>query len=71
MAAIKDMNKAQSGATITLTKLRKEQAAKEAKEAVKNAKPRATFSLFGLGMGREEGLPPASAPARAIRGAAP
>ena len=60
MAAIKDMKEAKPGATITLTKERKAREAKAAADAVKQAKPRATFSLFGLGFGDvDEGLPPA------------
>jgi len=39
------------GATITLTKEQKESDGKAALEAIKEAKPRATFSLFGLGGG--------------------
>jgi hypothetical protein len=63
MAAIKDLAGAEPGATITLTRERKEREAKAAKEAVEKAKPRSTFSLFGLGFGEaDEGLPPASSP---------
>jgi hypothetical protein len=62
-AAIKDMSSAKPGSTITLTKQRKEREAAAAREAVKTAKPRATFSLFGLGFGAaDEGLPEPAAP---------
>jgi hypothetical protein len=61
LAAIKDLAGAEPGATITLTRERKEREAKAAQEAVEKAKPRSTFSLFGLGFGEvDEGLPPAS-----------
>jgi chemotaxis protein histidine kinase CheA len=73
MAAIKDMTAAKPGATITLTKERKGRQAKAATEALKSAKPRATFSLFGLGLGAvDEGLPPpARAPQPATAASAP
>ena len=59
MAAIKDLAGAAPGATITLTKERKQKEAKRAVEAIEKATPRATFSLFGLGFGAvDEGLPP-------------
>jgi hypothetical protein len=59
MAAIKDMSGAKPGSTITLTKERKQREAQNAAAALKNSKPRATFSLFGLGFGAvDEGLPP-------------
>jgi chemotaxis protein histidine kinase CheA len=62
-AAIKDMTAAQPGSTITLTKQRKDFEAKKAMDAVEKAKPRATFSLFGLAFGdTDEGLPPAEKP---------
>ena len=48
-SAIKDLAGAEPGATITLTRERKERDAKAAKEAVAKSKPRSTFSLFGLG----------------------
>ena len=51
MAAFKDLAGAKPGATITLTKERKEREAKAAIEAIEKAKPRSTFSLFGLGLG--------------------
>ena len=50
-SAIKDLAGAEPGATITLTRERKERDAKAAKEAVAKSKPRSTFSLFGLGGG--------------------
>lgn len=50
-AAIKDMMTAKPGATITLTRQRKEQEAKAAQEVVKKARPGVTISLFGLGGG--------------------
>jgi hypothetical protein len=63
LAAIKDMTGAQPGSTITLTKQRKEFETKKAMDAVEKAKPRATFSLFGLAFGDiDEGLPPAEKP---------
>jgi hypothetical protein len=59
-AAIKDMSAARPGSTITLTRQRKEIETKRAMDSVKNAKPGATFSLFGLAFGdTDEGLPPA------------
>jgi hypothetical protein len=59
MAAFKDLAGAKPGATITLTKERKVREAKAAIEAIEKAKPRSTFSLFGLGLGDlDEGLPP-------------
>lgn len=62
LAAIKDLAGAEPGATITLTRDRKEREAKAAQEAIKQAKPRTTFSLFGLGFGEDgEGSGPASA----------
>ena len=62
-AAVKDMEGAKPGATITLTRQRKEREAAAAMEAVKSGKPRATFSLFGLGFGAaDEGLPKPEAP---------
>lgn len=62
-AAIQDMSSAKPGATITLTRQRKEREAAAAREAVESAKPRATFSLFGLGFGEaDEGLPEPTAP---------
>jgi hypothetical protein len=64
MAAIKDLAGAAPGATITLTKERKQKEAKRAVEAIEKATPRATFSLFGLGFGAvDEGLPPPPQPA--------
>ena len=64
LSAIKDMSSAKPGSTITLTKQRKEFEAQKAQEAVKQAKPRATFSLFGLGFGAaDDDLPPAPTPA--------
>ena len=58
MAAFKDLAGAKPGATITLTKKRREEEAKVAVKAIKKAKPRATFSLFGLGRGDlDEGVP--------------
>ena len=73
MAAIKDMTGAKPGSTITLTKLRKERDAKAATEAVKNAKPRPTFSLSGLGFGtKDKDLPPPSKkPPQAAKAAIP
>jgi chemotaxis protein histidine kinase CheA len=63
MAAIKDLSSAKPGSTITLTQERKEREAKAAIESIQKATPRATFSLFGLGVGaKEEGLPAASKP---------
>ena len=62
-SAIKDLAGAQPGATITLTRERKEKEKKAAQEALKQAKPRSTFSLFGLGFGEDEESP-APAPAR-------
>ena len=50
MAAFKDLSGAKPGATITLTKERKDREAKAAIKAIEKAKPRSTFSLFGLGM---------------------
>ncbi len=64
-AAVKDMQGAKPGATITLTG---RQAAATA-EAAKSGKPRATISLFGLGFGgADEGLPKPAAqrPSRPI-----
>lgn len=64
LAAIRDLAGAEPGATITLTRERKEREAKAAQEAVEKAKPRSTFSLFGLGFGEvDEGLPASSSPA--------
>jgi len=58
-AAFKDLAGAQPGATITLTKERRERESKAAIKAVEKAKPRPTFSLFGLGsVGVDEGSPP-------------
>jgi len=58
MAAFKDLAGAAPGATITLTKERKEKEAKASMKAIEKAQPRATFSLFGLGFGTaDEGLP--------------
>ena len=52
------MTAAAPGSTINLTKERKEREAKAAMEAVQKAKPRATFSLFGLGASEsDEGSP--------------
>jgi hypothetical protein len=67
LAAIKDIAGAQPGATITLTRERKAREAKAAAEAIEKAKPRSTFSLFGLGFGGADAddLPsPAPTPAR-------
>ncbi len=50
MAAFKDLAGAKPGATITLTKERKDREAEAAIKAIEKAKPRSTFSLFGLGM---------------------
>ena len=50
-SAIKDLAGAEPGATITLTRERKERDANAAIEAVAKSKPRSTFSLFGLGGG--------------------
>lgn len=62
-AAIKDMTGAKPGSTITLTRERKQREAEAAIDAVKNAKPRATFSLFGLGFGAvDKDLPKQTAP---------
>ena len=47
-AAMKDLNAAKPGSTITLTKQRKEREAQAAMDAVKKSQPRSTFSLFGL-----------------------
>jgi len=59
MAAFKDLAGAKPGATITLTNERKEREAKAAIQAIEKAKPRSTFSLFGLGLGDlDEELPP-------------
>jgi hypothetical protein len=58
------VSQAKPGATISLTRERKERIAKAALEAVEKAKPRATFSLFGLGGGgQEDDDTPAPAPA--------
>lgn len=65
MAAIKDMSAAKPGSTITLTKEKKVREAKAAVDAVQNAKPRATFSLFGLGLGDENEAPKSKASPRA------
>jgi len=57
MAAFKDLAGAAPGATITLTKERKEKEAKASIKAIEKAQPGATFSLFGLGFGSaDEGL---------------
>ena len=63
-AAMKDLAGAEPGATITLTRERKEREAKAAVEAIEKAKPRSTFSLFGLGFG-ESDESPAPAPKKA------
>ena len=55
---IKTLMSALPGATISLTKKAKEQDAKAAVDSMKEAKPRATFSLFGLGASAP---PPAAA----------
>lgn len=49
--AIKDMQSARSGATITLTKERKEMEARAASAAQQESRNRPTFSLFGMGGG--------------------
>lgn len=54
------MSQAKPGATIALTKERKERDAKAALEAIEKAAPRATFSLFGL-LGQDDDTPPAPA----------
>lgn len=72
-AAIKDLAGAEPGATITLTRERKEKEAKAAQEAIEKAKPRSTFSLFGLGFGESDDGPsptPASSPKPAPKVAA-
>jgi hypothetical protein len=66
MAAFKDLAGAKPGATITLTKERKEKEAKIAIQAIEKAKPRSTFSLFGLGVGDlDDGPPPKKETAKA------
>lgn len=73
-AAIKDLAGAEPGATITLTRERKEKEAKAAQEAIEKAKPRSTFSLFGLGFGESDDGPsptPAPSPKPAPKVAAP
>ena len=63
MAAFMDMSGAKPGATITLTKERKEREAKAAIKAIEKAKPRSTFSLFGLGVSDlEKKSPPKTQP---------
>lgn len=65
MAAFKDLAGAKPGATITLTKERKDREAKAAIKAIEKAKPRSTFSLFGLGMSDlDEKAAPKKAPAK-------
>jgi len=65
MAAFKDLAGAKPGATITLTSERKEREAKAAIQAIEKAKPRSTFSLFGLGLGDlDKGLPPKKEPTK-------
>jgi hypothetical protein len=54
LSAIQDIAGAQPGATITLTRERKAREAKAAVEAIEKAKPRSTFSLFGLGFGGDD-----------------
>jgi hypothetical protein len=55
---------AKSGATIRLTKEAREADAKKVKEALKDAQPRATFSLFGFGGQTEE--PEPASPAKKV-----
>lgn len=58
-----DMSGAKPGATITLTKERKDREAKAAIKAIEKAKPRSTFSLFGLGVSDlEKESPPKTQP---------
>ncbi len=57
------MSQAKPGATIALTKERKERDAKAALEAIENPAPRATLSLFGL-LGQDDDTPPAPSPAK-------
>ena len=66
MAAFKDLAGAKPGATITLTKERKDTEAKAAIKAIEKAKPRSTFSLFGLGVSDLEKPPAKKAPAKAV-----
>jgi hypothetical protein len=62
LAAFSDMTSAKKGATITLTRERKENEAQAAIKAIEKAEPGATFSLFGLGFGAadEKSSPPQS-----------
>ncbi len=62
-AALKDMASAKPGATITLTRMERERQAKVAQEALEQAKPRATISLFGLLSGDDEEPMPIKTPA--------
>ena len=61
--AFKDLAGARPGATITLTKERKERDVKAAAKPVEKVnKPRATFSLFGFGGGGESAPAAKAAP---------
>jgi len=62
LAAFSDMTSAKKGATITLTRERKENEAQAAIKAIEKAESGATFSLFGLGFGAadEKSSPPQS-----------
>jgi hypothetical protein len=64
MAAFKDLAGAKPGATITLTKERKEREQKAAIQAIEKAKPRSTFSLFGLGISDLDDETPKKAPVK-------
>ena len=67
-AALKDMAAAKPGATITLTRMERERQAKVAKDALEQAKPRATISLFGILSGAdEEPMPIKTSTATAVR----
>lgn len=67
LAAIRDVASAKPGSTITLTQERKQAEAKKALQAVEQAKPRATFSLFGFGGDGDDAAPsPAPAPRKAV-----
>jgi hypothetical protein len=59
----------QPGATIRLTKAARDEDAKKAREALKEAQPRATFSLFGLGGQNDEAEPAAPVKKTAPRSA--
>jgi len=60
--AFKDLAGARPGATITLTKERKERDVKAVVKPIEKTKPRATFSLFGFGGGGDSAPAAKAAP---------